>query len=388
MNADKEPMDGKTAQEAFMMIMEDYNSGNTERRGKAIERADALLDRYVWSIVNDKYGSYGNHREDMHSEGRLGWIAAMSGYDPAISAPTTYFYFYITHAIQVYLEANALRMTTYYSANAKVLKKIINDLEASGTTYDECLLAEISHLPLETVKNTLHSMNCSVSVSLGPAVESKISDVYEPPEAKVLREETEAELDKMLADLSPTDTEIFFKLNGIDGEKLTAKEIARRLSSLSKESREKYGVTAELSDDWKKDEKVSQYATLLENYCPEQVSVFLKSVNLAATASAKTAAEAEKLFISGLKDNCPEEKTEQLCAILKSEHLIRQRMKVVTKTAVNAINKRVVRQLRSKQAVVERDIAVSCDIDEMNIDDIHEQMGYMEQVSIDELRTE
>lgn len=383
MNAEK--IDGRVIQEDFVDIMREYHTGN---RANAIERADACLDRFVWSVINSRYDSYGTHREDLHSEGRLGWISAMDGYDPTVSAPTTYFYHYIIHAIQTYIENNVMHMTTYYNNTSKALKKIISELDAAGIVYDDCLLAERAKLPLETVKNTRMYMNSSVQVSLEPGIMSQASEMYETPEAKVLREEAEAEIDRMMSDLSPADAEIFSCLNGLNGEKRTSKEIAMGLSSLSKESREKYGVSSQLTDTPSDDEKVMQYKVLLGDYCgngSEITSIFNDCVNKSSTASAKTVKAINAQFKAVLCDYCSGEAYDRLCAILTSEKLIRQRMVPITKTMVNAINKRVVRQLRGKQNIIERDISASCDMDMFSMDDIHEEMDYMEQIPVEEL---
>lgn len=384
MNAEKK-IDGKVIQEDFVDIMREYRTGN---RAKAIERADACLDRFVWSVINTRYDSYGAHREDLHSEGRLGWISAMDGYDPMVSAPTTYFYHYIIHAIQTYIDNNVMHMTTYYNNTSKVLKKIMSELDAAGIVYDDCLLAERAKLPLETVKNTLVHMNSSVQVSLEPGVISQTSEMYETPEAKVLREEAEAEIDKMMSDLSPADAEIFSCLNGLDGERRTSKEIAIGLSSLSQASREKYGVSSQLIDHPENDKKVAQYEVLLGDCCEnndEIVRIFDNCVEKASTASAKTANAIETQFKVVLRDYCDGEAYDRLCAILAAERLIRQRMVPITKTVVNAINKRVIKQLRGKQNIIERDISTSCDMDMFSMDDIHQEMDYMEQIPVEEL---
>lgn len=391
MNAEKKTLDGREIRVVFVDIMKDYNSGDMQKKADAIEQADKYLDRFVWNVINKYYNSYGAHREDLHSEGRLGWISAMDGYDPMISAPTTYFFHHIIHYIQTYIDDNIMHMTTYYNSTAKILKKIISELDATGIVYDECLLAERAKLPLETVKNTLMHMNNSVQVSFETGIMSQISEMYETPEAKVLREEAEAEIDNMMSDLSPRDAEIFSKLNGLDGERYTSKEIAERLSCLSKESREKYGVTATVTDDPRNDMKVAQFKVLLENCCNDSETImelFVNCVDMAATSSAKTAKTALKMFESKLKEHCSAEDFAHLDAILVSERLIRQRMAPVTKAMVNAINKRVIRQLRGRQTIIEHDIAASYDIDECSMDEIHQQMDYMEQISIEELMIE
>lgn len=385
---DEKKLDGKEIQLLFAEIMDDYKSGDIARRDNAIKEAYKYLDKFVWNIINKQFRNYGAHKEDMHSEGTIGWMEALNGYDPSKSAPTTYFYAHILHRIQAYVTDNIMNMTPYYNNVAKQIKRIQNELDAAGVAYDECIIAEQTGLPLETIRNTLKYMENSVRVNYDPSL-SMTSEVYDAPEVQMIKEESEKELLSLLSDLTPFEAEIFSKLHGLNGEKSTSKVIAKMLTALSQNSRKKYNIPCNLKEDTKLNSQVEQFKILLGYLLPgnsEAIELFDKCIQKAATASAKDVKKIQIGFCTYLKTHCSQEDCEKLCTVLTSDDLIRQKMVVITRTHIKEIDRHIAKKLRGKQTIIEKDIVSSVEIENISMDEIHEDMSYLEQIPIEELQ--
>lgn len=162
----------------FIEIMEKYHNGTEEERQEAICKAINELHGLIFAIIKRSYHTYmSEHYDDMEQEGKIGVIKGLQKYDPQISMPSTWFYPYIQHEIQNFIDVNVIRTTAHYSANLRKIDKAIQRLEDLGIEYTNVELSIQTGLTLETVNQAMAIRNCRNEVYYDACPEAVLNDV-------------------------------------------------------------------------------------------------------------------------------------------------------------------------------------------------------------------
>lgn len=168
--------------------MEDYRSGDTARKKAAMEELCNRLDSFIGMVIYREYRNYFRDREDLFQCGRLGIIKGMEKYNPEKGAPTTFFYSYIRHEIQDYINSSYNNTSIYYETVSGRLRRAEEEIEASGKKCDDVLLSELSGMPLSTVKRSKSLKYMMSNFNAGAKDEN--GDFYIDAEREFLWEES------------------------------------------------------------------------------------------------------------------------------------------------------------------------------------------------------
>lgn len=216
----------------YVELMREYHSDNEFKRNKAAEIILADLIGLVRHIIKKKYSSYASkHYEDLLQSGELGVLIGLGNYDPAISRPSTYFYPFIVHELQDYINKHVYKTTPYYSVHIKKINKAIAYLEGLGMPTTARDISIQTNLPLDTVEKTLKIMNNNSEVGLDFCENSIEENEYGNPAVEYAKQEHVEQLYKIVREsLTHEEALIVFYLNGMGGlPKLPLKSIAQRM---------------------------------------------------------------------------------------------------------------------------------------------------------------
>lgn len=218
----------------FTKIMEDYNSGDENRRAYAIEQAVYAMDALVKYVINRHYPTYREkHYEDMLQTGRMAIVETLGGYTGKC-APSSYFYTTIRHEIQVFVAEDVHRTTRHYAAMAnKIRKAEIALAQIDGKEHhDDLTISVYTGLPLTTVIETRRQTLAADFVELNPNIDADESlvDDYGNPAAAYWKTERANAIQKAINRLTPTEANVIRLMYGMDGDQpCNPPEIARRL---------------------------------------------------------------------------------------------------------------------------------------------------------------
>ena len=150
-------MGGKrSSKEIFIKILEKYNSDNPELVQQAKEEAINQLEKLMHSIINIYFYNYAaEYTPELMQEGALGILKGLKKYNPDLAAPSTYFYWHIKHQMQIFVDEMINGISEYYSVNIKKIKVAIKEINDYNMEYSEVKIAELTKLPLKTVKHSL-----------------------------------------------------------------------------------------------------------------------------------------------------------------------------------------------------------------------------------------
>ena len=222
----------------FIEIMEKYHNGTEEERQEAMCKAINELHGLIFAIIKRSYPTYmSEYYDDMEQEGKIGIIRGLKKYDPQISMPSTWFYPYIKHEIQGFIDENVIRTTAHYSANLRKIDKAIQRLEDLGVEYTNVELSIQTGLTLETVNQAMAIRNCRNEVYYDACPDAVLNDVAvsaenTSPEDILVAKETESMLfDALNNSLSPDERAVIVLSFGLgeSNKPMSNKNIANTL---------------------------------------------------------------------------------------------------------------------------------------------------------------
>lgn len=217
----------------FVKIMENYRSGDLEKKKAAVNEACYAMDALVKYIVKKNYPTYqAQHYDDLLQEGRLAVVDALDGYYPERCAPSSYFYTAIKHNLQVFIAEHVHKTTRHYAAMANKIRKAEAALaQLDGLSYhDDITISTYTGIPLTTVIETRRQTTAANFVELSSQADTPADDVYTNPQAAYIQEEKNNALYKALGELSPTEMKILMMTYGLgDYDAMSVAAISRAI---------------------------------------------------------------------------------------------------------------------------------------------------------------
>ena len=202
----------------FVKIMENYRSGDFEKKKAAVSEACYAMDALVKYIVKKNYPTYqAQHYDDLLQEGRLAVVDALDGYYPERCAPSSYFYTAIKHNIQVFIAEHVHKTTRHYAAMANKIRKAEAALaQIDGLSYhDDITISTYTGIPLTTVIETRKQTTAANFVELSSQADTPAEDVYTNPQAAYVQAERNNALYKALGELTDTEMKILMMTYGL-----------------------------------------------------------------------------------------------------------------------------------------------------------------------------
>lgn len=209
-------------------IMEDYRSGDDERKEKAIVDMWRLLYGYVVASIGKK-STYTREFEDILSECKCQIIEAMKYYDPEKGSPTTFFSYTIQHALsECKNKIQNKTPSTHFSNIANIVRTAMADLTSDGFTPTAIAIQIKSGLSYKQVETGLaiiygadersFESNDVFDAVVGPQVESTETTFFKQQSNEVWA--------KAFSGIDKQRLELFLKYNGIECSKHSYTKLA------------------------------------------------------------------------------------------------------------------------------------------------------------------
>ena len=185
----------------YVEIMKDYRSGNETLKEKATEKVIRDLTGLVLYVIKKKYSNYSpKYYDDLVQSGEIGILTGLKDYDPEKSLPATYFYYFIVHEIQSFINDTVYRTTPYYSTNMKKINRAIAQFENLDMPYTRRDISIQTGIPLDTVEKVMNIMAGRSEVSLAAFGEQLESPIHLSPEEEYFRKEYSEFLTKTMGE--------------------------------------------------------------------------------------------------------------------------------------------------------------------------------------------
>lgn len=230
-------LEGQRAREIFVGIMDKLKHGTEAEQETARTEAVETMECLIWRIMRQYYPTYiKEYGADLAHEGILGVLKGLERYDPEKSMPSTWFFPYIQHEMQRYINSFVIQTTDHYSAILRRIEKAIKILDASGKPYGNVEISIQADVPLETVNRAMLERSRKDEICYDACTEAYLTHNTtnhhtETPEDLLIASETESALydalDKCLTDEERLVVEYSFGLR--DKGVLSNKAIAATL---------------------------------------------------------------------------------------------------------------------------------------------------------------
>ena len=136
-------------------VMEFYHSGDPEKEAQARDAVVEMMDRYVHSEIERKYGSFKDDKEDLYQSCMVKILEDLDSYNPELGNFTTYFQRSITNACSNYLSQKHHHSSPYYADKARKVKRAIDDLEKQGIKWTATDIAVKTGMSRKNVDDAL-----------------------------------------------------------------------------------------------------------------------------------------------------------------------------------------------------------------------------------------
>lgn len=229
--------------EAFIPIMNDYNSGDPIRMEKARKAACQQMERIIVKMISQKYGTYAKKYGGELKQ--AGFVGVLTGLDVERSkrynpydkfTPSAYFYKYIKHEFCEFINSlGPAKTSSHYSSSLKQVRKAIEVYVKNGEAYDETTIAQYTSISLDTVKvcfDILRAEEGTMSYNdlvNGENGEEALGLNYETPEKTIEEEARNAAVAKALDCLSKDEKYVILNRFGFEGTIKTCNAIAHDL---------------------------------------------------------------------------------------------------------------------------------------------------------------
>lgn len=217
----------------FVTIMDIYHN---EDREKGMIMAIQEMTPFIHFIIKKKFSQYQKHYEDLVQQGTIGIIVGMEKYNPAISAPSTFFTYYIVHEMSRYIDTYAKKTTPYYAQQIAAISKAKEKFESAGVKYNEVDLASETGINIDTIHRCLNLINATneMYIESEEFIDAQLSTKALSPEEEYLKKEEAEIVHKAVMSLDVLGykaTVAKFGLEGTpfpSGQNVTDKEIANK----------------------------------------------------------------------------------------------------------------------------------------------------------------
>ncbi len=234
----------------FFGIMDVYHNQDAKL---GMELAIKEMTPFIHYIIKKRFSSYSKHYEDLLSQGTIGVMVGLPKYDPNISAPSTFFNFYIMHEISRYVDTFAKKTSSYYSSTIGMITKAKEKLEKSGQEYNEIDIARETGLNMDTISHCMKllTMTNEMYIESEDFVEAQITEKSLSPEEEYIRKEESEAIHKAVMSLGEETPFIRMKF-GLDGAfplgiKVSDKDVAKRIgTSIEKVKRARHNAIRKL----------------------------------------------------------------------------------------------------------------------------------------------
>lgn len=193
----------------YVDIMDRYhNATNEEDKKRAAEELLVNMENYVKHMVFKKYGTYGEHLEDLLSEARTAIMLHIDEYDARQTKPNTFFTCHIKGVLSHYIHSNKENVSDHYGQAIAKIKKVQPKLAEQGLDENSVsLLHQYTGIRETTIEKALQYILANSGQSFDSFenpdfIDSQISSRNDTPEKAYLKSETKAILDKALEELN------------------------------------------------------------------------------------------------------------------------------------------------------------------------------------------
>ncbi len=228
----------KNFKEMFEGYLADYHSGNQYKKQQAEEKIYLLFKTDIDRMVQAKYPSYCIYeKEDLLQTAYLALFEALPRFRIEMCAnPMSYFFKYIVHSIQDYINQNHNHSTIHYETMYNKIRKAEDTIMAAGKAPTDILVSEVSKVPLGTVKKVRKLKYATSTLERDDGKDeygewlpealvgnNQVLDPAEEVEAQELREAVAECMDTVLTDKEKRIIELAYGFE--DGHPCTPKEI-------------------------------------------------------------------------------------------------------------------------------------------------------------------
>lgn len=218
-------------QTEFKKIVKDYLIAShfvKESKEKMIEKLEYL----VYYIINKNFSTFKKYTKELYQEGILGILASMKKYDYEKSSPSTYFFNYILHQMNDFVNFQINKTSPHYATHITKIKKAINSLEKEGKEVTVIGVAQITKFSAETIVQSMKIMELSNEMHYETidVLESNLSETFQSPEEEFVKNEI-VEIIRSAVNALPEDEKnvINLKFGLLDGVQLSYKSISETL---------------------------------------------------------------------------------------------------------------------------------------------------------------
>ena len=215
----------------FKKIVKDYLTAShfvKESKEKMIEKLEYL----VYYIINKNFSTFKKYTKELYQEGILGILASMKKYDCEKSSPSTYFFNYILHQMNDFVNFQITKTSPHYATHITKIKKAINSLEKEGKEVTVIGVAQITRFSAETIVQSMKIMELSNEMHYEKidVLESNLSETFQSPEEEFVKNEI-VEIIRSAVNALPEDEKnvINLKFGLLDGVQLSYKSISETL---------------------------------------------------------------------------------------------------------------------------------------------------------------
>lgn len=213
--------------------MREYRSEDKQIQKQAMAEIVQDHQKYISEIINRYFSAYKHDwYADMFQWGIVGLIESLPAYDPEKSKPTTFFHFYILHAISRFLAKYVQGVSIHYTTTLQKINKGISDLQSRG--IEEPSLTDISvevGMRVNTIKKMLEIKKTSQVHIYGDDayLDSLVHDFQDSPEIAVEQNEKYQTLIEAISSLPKNEQLVLiYKYGLFDQPKLTNAQIAQK----------------------------------------------------------------------------------------------------------------------------------------------------------------
>jgi RNA polymerase sigma factor (sigma-70 family) len=179
--------------DAFDAAVNEYNTGK-KKESDARDELVSYLEMFVYWLISTSFKTFTKYTPDLYQEGVVGILKSMDKYDPRKSKPSTFFYVYIMHEINAYLNQEFNKTTPHYGSFVVKVKRAIGNFERDDRDWNVTDIVKATGIPSETVVQVLGIIERSNEVHYENLVylEDKVSENYKSPEDSFIQAEQKA----------------------------------------------------------------------------------------------------------------------------------------------------------------------------------------------------
>jgi RNA polymerase sigma factor (sigma-70 family) len=160
----------------------------------------------------------------------------MERYDANRGAASTFFYSYIVHEMQMYIDSFINKTTPHYSTNIRKIKKAIATLSEKKVNYTTVNIAQATNLTMEAVEQAMNILSYSDEVHYDNCTDAFMRENLQDsgtimgPEESVMESEQKSAIEKALSSLTKDERNVVMMAVGYEnGKAASHKEISNAL---------------------------------------------------------------------------------------------------------------------------------------------------------------